>query len=180
MTKAADLLGVRFDKLIVVRDVGRTDRGNVIWEARCDCGTVVRRTTHALRRCAKTGCLSCVQSERGFKHGGVGSQLYVLWKGTRQRCSNKNHIAFQYYGAKGIHVCEEWNTYEHFRDWAMPNGYKPGLTIDRINSSGNYEPKNCRWMTASENTARRNKEQSSLFRDYASMAAGIKRIIAAI
>lgn len=65
----------------------------------------------------------------------------------RQRCEKPNSSGYYKYGAKGISVCEEWNNFEHFRDWAFANGYQDDLTINRINPCGNYEPSNCRWVS---------------------------------
>lgn len=77
--------------------------------------------------------------------------LYNTWRGMRERCSNPNHINYKNYGGKGIKVCEEWqNSFLEFRSWALSNGYKEGLTIDRINVDGNYEPSNCKWSTQKE------------------------------
>ena len=71
----------------------------------------------------------------------------------KARCYNKNNRAFKYYGAKGIEIFPEWNSsFSVFKIWAIKNGYDEELTIDRIDSNGNYEPKNCRWVTKSENT----------------------------
>lgn len=69
----------------------------------------------------------------------------------KDRCGNPNNSGYQWYGAKGVKVCEEWkNSFESFYSWAMANGYKKGLSIDRINPFGNYEPSNCRWATSIE------------------------------
>ena len=84
-------------------------------------------------------------------HGMSHSRLYQIWNGMKQRCSNPNTISYRYYGGKGVSVCREWGeNFTAFRDWAMANGYKSTLTIDRIDSTGNYEPSNCRWATNKE------------------------------
>lgn len=78
------------------------------------------------------------------------TRLYHIWNSMRQRCENPKTISYKYYGAKGITVCEEWQKFVGFRDWALSHGYNKELTIDRINSNGNYEPSNCRWATVKE------------------------------
>lgn len=83
-------------------------------------------------------------------HGLSKTRLYGIWAGMKNRCYNKNTIGYKYYGAKGISICSQWkNSLEVFWKWSMNNGYKDWLTIDRINSDGNYEPDNCRWTTTS-------------------------------
>lgn len=79
------------------------------------------------------------------------TQLYNSWRGMKERCNNINNSHYENYGGRGICVCEEWyNSFEAFRDWALLNGYRPGLTIDRIDIDGNYEPSNCKWSTLKE------------------------------
>ena len=68
------------------------------------------------------------------------------------RCRNKNMERYRAYGARGISVCDEWHKYPAFYEWAMANGYRNDLTIDRIDVDGNYEPANCQWITMVENT----------------------------
>lgn len=83
--------------------------------------------------------------------------LYSIWNGMKQRCDNPNHASARYYHNKGVRVCDEWHeSFIRFSRWAMSNGYKVGLTIDRIDSDGNYEPSNCEWVTRGENTLRKN------------------------
>lgn len=79
------------------------------------------------------------------------TRLYNIWKMMRKRCRCKSRSDYKYYGGKGVRVCEEWNNtdfgFEAFRFWALRNGYRNDLTLDRINPDGDYCPENCRWVT---------------------------------
>lgn len=99
-------------------------------------------------------------------------RLYRIWHGMKQRCYNPNAKGYQWYGGKGIAVCNEWRScFFTFQSWALDNGYADNLTIDRINSSKGYCPDNCRWLTLSENVARAGrgrieKRREELIRNY--------------
>ena len=129
----------------------------------CDCGnkTVVCRNS---LKCANTKSCGCYNVEclvkRHKKHNMAGTKIYKVWTGMKKRCYNKNEPMYKNYGARGIVVCDEWiNNFESFYNWAMKTGYKEGLSIDRIDYNGNYEPNNCRWATQiqQQNNKRSNK-----------------------
>lgn len=84
-------------------------------------------------------------------------RLENIRSGIRDRCINKKSKIYKYYGAKGITICNEWlNDSDNFKEWAINNGYDDSLEIDRIDTSGNYEPNNCRWVNKNINCANRN------------------------
>ncbi len=87
----------------------------------------------------------------GNKHAENNKRIYVIWRNLKKRCYRKENKDYKYYGAKGITVCDEWlKTYLNFFLWAIDNGYKSHLTIDRINNNKGYSPENCKWSTIKE------------------------------
>lgn len=91
-----------------------------------------------------------VARDRQRKHGGKGTRLYNIWKGMRQRCTNPKATDYALYGGRGVTFAPEWNEYGAFHDWAIANGYRDNLTLDRVDPDGMYAPDNCRWATAQE------------------------------
>ena len=141
----ADLTGLKFGKLTVLEvSDKRTATGNVHWWCLCDCGNKVEKDGYKLR---KGRVKSCGCSQRNWGHGGTGTHLFSVWRGVKNRCYNSKNTSYKYYGDKGVKVCEDWLKFENFRDWALNNGYSPELTIDRLDSKGDYEPNNCQWAT---------------------------------
>jgi hypothetical protein len=94
-----------------------------------------------------------------LKHGKSNTRIYKIWKGIWKRCKDKDN---KNYGKKGITVCEEWKDFENFDKWSTENGYEDSLSIDRIDSNGNYCPENCRW--ADRKTQNRNTSQNKPFK----------------
>ncbi len=151
--KYEDLTGRRYGRLVVI---GRSkERGNcnqVRWDCICDCGNTHSASTQSLSGGHTKSC-GCFNRERHTKHGESRSdnKLYRAWSRIRERCNSPSYYHFKDYGGRGIKVCDEWEeSYQAFRDWAVANGYKEGLSIDRIDVNGNYEPSNCRWVTLAE------------------------------
>lgn len=85
-------------------------------------------------------------------------KIYKRYQNIKRRCYDTKSNSYKYYGAKGIKVCDEWlgkNGFYNFLDWALANGYKEELQIDRINVKGNYCPENCRWVDRKTNMRNR-------------------------
>lgn len=129
----------------------------------CECGNHVVSHVGGLKSGKSRSC-GCLQrqlaSERLRTHGETGTRLFNIWSTMKARCSWSGHIGFSYYGGRGIRVCEEWQRYETFRNWALANGYRDDLTIDRVDNDGNYEPSNCRWSSPSEQCNNRSNNRS--------------------
>ncbi len=141
-----DLIGKRFGRLIVVN---YRDRSH--WHCLCDCGKkiVVRGADLKSKNTQSCGCL---RKDMLTTHGLTGHPLGSVRKDMIRRCYTKKSKAFKHYGARGIKVCEEWkNDFVSFYNWAIANGWKQGLTIDRISNDGDYTPTNCAFISKSKN-----------------------------
>lgn len=150
-----NLIGRTFGRLTVISRSGKDKRGKSKWLCRCICGKEKAILADSLisGKTKSCGCLRAEISPKNVKvkHGMSGSRLWVIWCGMKSRCYNPKSVAFSDYGGRGIRVCDSWKSnFLEFYHWATENGYSELLTIDRINSDGNYEPENCRWATYEE------------------------------
>jgi hypothetical protein len=172
MGKKVNLIGQTFGNLFVLERFGVDRKDGVQWLCRCACGNEAIRSTRGLRRMTRGICAAC---EAKRLHGGTKTKdgprdaLYKTWQSMRERCEKAGHRFYHCYGGKGVTVCAEWQSYPAFRDWAIANGYesRPDLplgdrpSIDRIDSSGNYCPENCRIIRHRDNAKRHKYEEST-------------------
>lgn len=172
MGKFIDLTGQKFGKLTVLKRIDDhiTKGGQhfTMYLCKCDCGNEIKVLAHRLRQ-GKTqscGCLKKEAQKRLIKfnttHNNSNTRLYRIWSHFKGRCNNPKDRAYEKYGGRGIKICEEWQEFEPFYNWAMANGYNDTLTIDRIDVNGNYEPNNCRW-TSYKTQARNRRITKTVF-----------------
>lgn len=142
-------VGQVFGRLTVIRWTGEVIHGYRIWDCSCSCGNTKRVTTGNLRHGNTRSC-GCLNVETATvqmtSHGMSRTRLYNIWNGIKDRCNNPKFKDYPYYGGRGITYHPSFETFEGFLA-GIPDGYSDDLTIDRINTDGNYEPGNLRWAS---------------------------------
>ena len=158
MSRLIDMTGQKYGKLTVLERVGTKSHSSQ-WMCICDCGNkvVVGRNNLIHNHTKSCGCLKHREAVNRT-HGQSETRLYFVWRNMLNRCFNSKVRDYPNYGGRGITVCQEWKEdFQVFSDWAFANGYngtaKRGeYTLDRVDTNGNYEPSNCRWITIKEQT----------------------------
>ncbi len=151
------LVGQKFGYLTVVSKAEGTKHGGTLWNCRCICGGRAIYGRWALKGGEAKTCGCSLRGELKLQktHGKCGTPEYSVWCDMKQRCNNPNNAWYHRYGGRGISVCKPWN--DSFENFFADIGERPNgkLSIDRINNNGDYEPGNCKWSTAKEQTLNR-------------------------
>lgn len=148
-------IGKKYGKWTIVEYIG-IHRNLQQYKIKCECGLESINVAADLRAGKTKQCSTChnrENSENNKIHGMYKNQIYKVWTSMIQRCTNPKTTHYYRYGGRGINVCERWLKFDNFYSDMGPR--PDGLTLDRINNNGNYEPENCRWITHQENCRNR-------------------------
>ena len=153
--KLRDLAGKKFGRLTVI-----SKEGTRRWLCQCDCGNTTICHGASLKNGNTKSCGCFRREQRSTLNGMSHTPTYNSWRCMIYRCTNPKDAKWEYYGGRGVSVCDRWLNYENF---LSDMGERPeGKTIDRINPDGNYEPGNCRWLEKQkQNGNRRNSKGKS-------------------
>lgn len=145
MSKTMDLTGEQYGQWTVIERAKKATSGNYKWLCTCSCGNKVEVDGNSLRSGRSTKCRKCVTPHNKTEYS--GDPIQTIWSGMKQRCYDPKQSRYNSYGGRGIGIHEEWlNDPTKFYRWAYDNGYKKGLSIDRVDNEKGYSPSNCRFI----------------------------------
>lgn len=145
-------IGTKFGSWTVLEKVKKPKE--TFYTCECVCGTTRLVSKSNLNLGKSTSCNRGNCKSKNIKHGMANTKLYSVWGGIKYRVSNPTGANKCY---EGISLADEWKDFKNFYEWAICNGYKEGLTIDRIDSNKNYQPDNCRWTDSLNQSQNRGK-----------------------
>lgn len=146
------MIGFRVGTLTVISAAGRRNN-SLLWEVRCDCGSLGIRRGINLRGAKKEGrhssCAECRRRKRSedcWTHGMTHHRAYSVWANMKNRCLNPECLDYKNYGGRGIQVCQRWqDSFQNFWD-DVKDLYRPRCQIDRVDNNAHYEPGNVHWV----------------------------------
>lgn len=154
MSRLVDLTGKMFGKWKVIERAGKASSGNYKWLCECSCGTRKEVDGNSLKSGRSTKCRHCFIPANKTKYS--KDPITVVFSGMKDRCNNPNHKSYENYGGRGIKIFQDWiDNPVSFYDWAYESGYKKGLSIERVDINGDYEPSNCIFIPVGEQSENR-------------------------
>ena len=169
-----NLVGKKIGRFTILSRAENGKNGEPRWNCLCDCGNkkIVYSVNLNHGRTLSCGCLG---HENAIKantiHAQKHTRLYTIWQNIKARCNNPKSEFYKNYGGRRITICDDWNSFISFRDWALANGYANNLFIERKNNNGNYTPENCCFASMKEQSRNRRSNRFEIYN-------GLKKTVA--